>query len=151
MLQQGQGLLLETDYADGGAHNKKRTFLVINSSKSTVHILNVSSLRGKERKLGFKSNKRIRRYRPPFLKPSFVKLDALYILENDYRLEAFLLNHGIKLLSREFNEILYDFNKYKSDNKLLIKNISLKEIFDNNLSSRAQSAMTTTKNTQSNS
>ncbi|NFH04133.1 hypothetical protein FDG46_04260 [Clostridium botulinum] len=124
----GQGLLLEMDYADGERITKKRPFLVIEVSEKKIKVLNVSSSKNKEHKLGFKSNKRINKYNPPFLKPSFVKLDALYIIEKDSRLKHFLLNNGRKIFPLELENIIESFYNFKKNNTVLQKNTSIDEI-----------------------
>ncbi|MHB9909226.1 hypothetical protein CF073_10480 [Clostridium botulinum] len=124
----GQGLLLEMDYADGERITKKRPFLVIEVSEKKIKVLNVSSSKNKEHKLGFKSNKRINKYNPPFLKPSFVKLDALYIIEKDSRLKHFLLNNGRKIFPLELENIIESFYDFKKNNTVLQKNTSIDEI-----------------------
>ncbi|AJE10340.1 MULTISPECIES: hypothetical protein [Clostridium] len=128
MIKCGQGLLLEMDYADGERITKKRPFLVIEVSEKKIKVLNVSSSKNKEHKLGFKSNKRINKYNPPFLKPSFVKLDALYIIEKDSRLKHFLLNNGRKIFPLELENIIESFYDFKKNNTVLQKNTSIDEI-----------------------
>lgn len=54
-----------------------RPYLIVSASTERINVLNVSSIRGKERKLAFPTNERLRIFKPPFLKPSFVKLDSL--------------------------------------------------------------------------
>ncbi|WP_207635572.1 hypothetical protein [Clostridium botulinum] len=116
------------DYADGERITKKRPFLVIEVSEKKIKVLNVSSSKNKEHKLGFKSNKRINKYNPPFLKPSFVKLDALYIIEKDSRLKHFLLNNGRKIFPLELENIIESFYNFKKNNTVLQKNTSIDEI-----------------------
>lgn len=73
----GQGVLGCLAFRDGAIPDYARTYLVVSVSTDYIEVLNVSSIRGKERKLAFPTNERLRIYRPPFLKPSFVKLDSL--------------------------------------------------------------------------
>lgn len=73
----GQGILGRTTYPDGTEPAYDRTYLVISATADYIEILNVSSIQGKERKLAFPTNERIRRQYPPFIKPSFAKLDSL--------------------------------------------------------------------------
>ncbi len=74
---EGQGVLGKIAFKDGVSPQYDRTYLVVTVSTDYIEILNVSSIRGKERKLAFSTNERLRVYCPPFLKPSFVKLDSL--------------------------------------------------------------------------
>lgn len=73
----GQGVLGRIQFKDGQMPEYDRTYLVISTGIDYIEILNVSTIRGKERKLFFPFNERLRIYRPPFLHPSFVKLDSL--------------------------------------------------------------------------
>lgn len=56
--------------------------LVVTARRDYIEVLNVSSIRGKERKLAFPTNERLRIYNPPFVMPSFVKLDSLTRVES---------------------------------------------------------------------
>lgn len=76
-LIQGQGVLGKIRFVDGKYPAYDRTYLIVAVEKEYIEVLNVSSIRGKERKLAFPSNERLLLYNPPFLKPSFVKLDSL--------------------------------------------------------------------------
>ena len=74
---EGQGVLGRIKFVDGQIPSYDRTYLIIYVDKDYIEVLNVSSIRGKERKLAFPTNKRLNNYNPPFLIPSFVKLDSL--------------------------------------------------------------------------
>ena len=76
-FQEGQGILGRIRFTDGIMPEYDRTYLIVTVTDSYIEVLNVSSVRGKERKLAFSTNERLRVYNPPFLKPSFVKLDSL--------------------------------------------------------------------------
>lgn len=140
-MKSGQGILLEVDYADGGSHNKPRTFLITEVNDKNVYMLNISSIKGKEAKLGYKSNKKIDKFKPPFLKPSFVKLDALYIIEKNESLNHFLLAQGRSINLIQLKDIKQNFINYREKMKVFVKNISIKDILDTNLPSLAESAM----------
>lgn len=71
---EGQGILGKIRFVDGELPEYNRTYLIINVTSEYIEVLNVSSIRGKERKLAFSTNERLRSFKPPFLKPSFVKL-----------------------------------------------------------------------------
>lgn len=73
----GQGILGKVTFPDGEEPAYDRTYLVVNVAADYIEVLNVSSIRGKERKLAFPTNERINGFSPPFRKPSFVKLDSL--------------------------------------------------------------------------
>lgn len=81
----GQGILGRVAFPDGENPEYDRTYLVVGVNTSYIEVLNVSSIRGKERKLAFPTNERINNAYPPFNKPSFVKLDSLTrIPSSDY-------------------------------------------------------------------
>ncbi len=73
----GQGVLGRIQFKDGQMPEYDRTYLVILTGADYIELLNVSTIKGKERKLFFPFNERLKTYRPPFLYPSFVKLDFL--------------------------------------------------------------------------
>lgn len=102
---EGQGILGKIKFVDGTMPQYARTYLVINVRESYVEILNVSSIKGKERKLAFPTNKRIRMYNPPFLKPSFVKLDSLVRVNKSELVDIVLLNNGRTLDGNELKQI----------------------------------------------
>ena len=82
-FMEGQGILGRTKFKDGSFPTYDRTYLIVNVFDDYIEVLNVSSLKGKERKLAFPANKRIHLFNPPFLKPSFVKLDSLSRIYKD--------------------------------------------------------------------
>ena len=74
---EGQGILGKIRFVDGEFPAYDRTYLVVTVKTGYIEVLNVSSIRGKERKLAFPTNERLISYNPPFVMPSFVKLDSL--------------------------------------------------------------------------
>lgn len=74
---EGQGIFGSARFVDGQMPKYDRPYLIVSVSTEHINVLNVSSIRGKERKLAFPTNERLRIFKPPFLKPSFVKLDSL--------------------------------------------------------------------------
>ena len=78
---EGQGVLGKIRFVDGEMPQYDRTYLIVNVENDYIELLNVSSIKGKERKLAFPTNERLRVYNPPFVKPSFVKLDSLTRVE----------------------------------------------------------------------
>ncbi len=84
-FMEGQGILGKIRFVDGKLPAYNRTYLVIASNEDYIDVLNVSSMKGKERKLAFPTNERLRAYNPPFIMPSFVKLDSLTrVKSNDW-------------------------------------------------------------------
>lgn len=112
----GKGILLKLPYADGGVPNKLRTFIIIGSNGDTIEMLNVSTAKGKEKKMSFPSNELLKVYKPPFCRPSFVKLDGLYKIQYFQDLEYCILFNGHTLFKDELNRITDLFKKYKECN-----------------------------------
>ena len=102
---EGQGVLGRIRFVDGELPAYDRTYLVITANTDYIEVLNVSSIRGKERKLAFPSNERLRVYNPPFLKPSFVKLDSLTRVERNDWGNLQVLNFGRTLDAAELKRI----------------------------------------------
>ncbi len=69
---EGQGVLGRIRFLDGEFPAYDRTYLVVTAKENYIEVLNVSSIRGKERKLAFPTNERLRSYSLPFVMPSFV-------------------------------------------------------------------------------
>lgn len=132
MVSVGNGLLLKIDFADGGVCDSERTFLVINVDKENIHLLNISSVRGKERKLGFSSNKNIIRYKPPFMRPSFVKMDALYIIPNDEWADSKILCNSRCMHPLEVNDIIESYTNFRETNEINVKICTKSELFMKN-------------------
>lgn len=74
---EGHGILGKIQFKDGLMPLYDRTYLVVTVASDYIEVLNVSSIKGKERKLAYVTNERIKNYKPPFMLPSFVKLDSL--------------------------------------------------------------------------
>lgn len=128
MAKVGQGVLINLDFADGGKGSYKRPFLIIDKIDEKLHLINVSSLKGKERKLGIKSNKRIVKFNPPFLKPSFVKLDAVYIIPDDEFINKNIICNKRSIHPFELKEIIDKHNYYREKNEINIKEYLLEDI-----------------------
>lgn len=106
MLEVGQAILGRICYPDGSTPEYSRPYLIVFVSESKVGVLIVSSTKGKERKLIYKTNKRLKKYKPPFLKDSFVKLESLTYIKTSDALSMKLLYNGEKLDRDELKEIL---------------------------------------------
>lgn len=106
MFQVGQAVLGKIRFADGQMPQYKRTYLVINVKEDYIELLNVSSIKGKEHKLLYPTNLKITKYNPPFMKPSFVKLDSLVkVHQNEYDQLKVLCDSKL-LDEKELNGIL---------------------------------------------
>lgn len=102
---EGQGVLGKIRFVDGKFPEYDRTYLVVAVESDYIDVLNVSSIRGKERKLAFPTNERLITYNPPFKLPSFVKLDSLTRVKSaDWR-NLQVLNAGRTLDAKELARI----------------------------------------------
>ncbi len=101
----GQGVLGKIRFVDGEVPAYDRTYLVVTAEPDYIEVLNVSSIKGKERKLAFPTNERLRTYNPPFVVPSFVKLDSLTRVESADWGNLQILNSGRTLDGNELARI----------------------------------------------
>jgi len=102
---EGQGILGKIRFVDGEFPAYDRTYLVVTAEADYIEVLNVSSIKGKERKLAFPTNERLRSYNPPFVMPSFVKLDSLTRVESADWSNLQVLNAGRTLDRAELERI----------------------------------------------
>lgn len=102
----GQGVLGRVRFKDGELPDYDRTYLVVLVASDYIEILNVSSIKGKARKLAFPTNERLRSFCPPFLMPSFVKLDSLTRVPRAEWGGLQILNGGRTLDENELNRII---------------------------------------------
>ena len=102
---EGQGLLGRIRFRDGAMPEYDRPYLVVSVSDTYIEILNVSSIRGKEKKLLYPTNFALVHYNPPFLKPSFVKLDSLTRINKSECSRLRLLCGGARLNNDDLNEV----------------------------------------------
>lgn len=102
---EGQGILGKIRFVDGEFPAYDRTYLVVTAETDYIEVLNVSSIKGKERKLAFPTNERLRSYNPPFVMPSFVKLDSLIRVESSDWSNLQILNAGRTLDRAELERI----------------------------------------------
>ena len=63
-------------------------------------------IKGKERKLLFPSNEPLKKYKPPFMVPSFVKLDSLVRVQLSDCANLQILHRGQKLDAGELRRII---------------------------------------------
>lgn len=128
----GQALLVKATFADGGTCYSPRPFLVIENDGSKVTALNISSIAGKENKLGRPSNKKILLYKPPFDKPSMIKLDSCYEFETCHELNGYVLASGKSLASSSLTTIQKWFSEYKASHTVVNAYISKSELVAKN-------------------
>lgn len=102
---EGQGVLGRIRFKDGAYPSYDRTYLIVSVCYDYIEVLNVSSTHGKEWKLAFSTNVRLRSHWPPFSKDSFVKLDSLTrVYKKDYS-SLRTLAQGRPLDRNELNRI----------------------------------------------
>ena len=108
--------------------------LIINKDNrnNILEMINVSSLKGKEKRLIYDSNIEIHNYYPLPV-PSFAKLKTLYKIENIKELKQCIYFNGLKLNEKELNFIKTEREKYikKHKDSNIIK-FSNKEFINNN-------------------
>jgi hypothetical protein len=102
---EGQGIFGKVAFVDGTEPSYDRPYLIVGVYEEYIEVLNVSSIRGKEKKLAFPTNERLRVFRPPFIKPSFVKLDSLTKVPKSDWPKLTLLDNGNTLDATELNRI----------------------------------------------
>lgn len=102
---EGQGVLGKIRFVDGVFPAYDRTYLVIKVETNYIEVLNVSSIRGKAHKLAYPTNERLRSYNPPFVMPSFVKLDSLTRVDSSDWGNLQILNSGRTLDAAELARI----------------------------------------------
>lgn len=90
----GQGVLGKAKFVDGVTPGYRRPYLVVDVQDDGVSILNVSTTQDKEHKLLMETNLAIDNYNPPFIKPSFVKLDSKVFVSNEELSNFRLLKAG---------------------------------------------------------
>lgn len=116
MIEKGHILNFNPPKLDGDFVSDKRRYMVITDDNEELEMINISSLKGKERKLMFPGN--IKLYnREPFLAPSFAKIDTIYKIEYFPELEEFISFGGEKLNEEDFKTILLEKDKYISKTK----------------------------------
>jgi hypothetical protein len=129
----GHALLLQIPYfADGEPGQYSRPFLVIGANQDLVQLFNVSSISGKEARLVFFENKIIKNFDPPFQKPSFVKLNAVYQIERFSNLEKSIMCGGRTLDRKEMSDIIVAGKTYSKNNRIKRINFTKEDILSLN-------------------
>ena len=100
-------------FVDGIMPAYDRPYLVVGVYDDHIDVLNVSSIKGKEHKLLFPSNREIVHYSPPFSVPSFVKLDSLVSVPIESCDGLKILNNGNTIDAAELDEICKALEEYQ--------------------------------------
>ena len=127
----GNGIFIRGCYEDG-SDNYERPYLVIENNGTLIKALNVSSLKGKEHKLSFPSNKIINKYKPPFVIPSFVKLDVLYEIELFSELSFAVVDNGSLMEPTTLQIIQSQFAEFANKKSVLTIRFSKDELLAKN-------------------
>lgn len=122
-----QGLLLRLPFADNGVLSGKRTFLLIEEEEDNIKLLNVSSLIDKEERLIYASNEEIVKFNPPFRVKSFVKFDALYIIEKCSELNGCIFKSG-SLDPGEFDRLMVLYKDYLNHKEIITSQTTANEL-----------------------
>lgn len=134
-IEKWQFLYFVPPELDGDSNvTKKRYMLILNiDNNNTVEMINVSSIKGKEKKLFFDSNVIIKSY-APLPVPSFAKLDVVYTVNNFDNLKKYVAFNGAKISKQQFANIKFERYKYikKSRNKTKVINYSQESITELN-------------------
>jgi len=111
----GQGILLQGNTFKGGTcDNGTHPYLIVGVSNTHIDILVLSSSANKLHKQAYASNYTLRNFNPPFIKPSFVKLDSLQQLklEELNALKVRICAKGQVLNQTELNYILNNYKQF---------------------------------------
>lgn len=105
ILKEGQAISAKLLFKNGTIARYYRPYLITKVYQNNdVDLIDVSSIEGKEHKLLFPTNHELSIHNPPFLKPSFVKLDSLRKIDSGV-ISYKLLHSGELLNSDDLNEI----------------------------------------------
>ncbi|MGG0718654.1 hypothetical protein ABE096_13815 [Robertmurraya massiliosenegalensis] len=109
----GHVLALKLPFVNGAPCFSKRPFLVIEKQGNILNLLNVSSTKGKEKKLLYPSNEPIKEYDPPLDQPSFLKMDELYTIDYFENLHKSIYKRRAPINTLEFERLISEYMKYK--------------------------------------
>lgn len=100
-------------FPDGNGSQNARPYPIVKITESDLYILNVSSIgsRPKFVKSVRYENHSIRTYNPPFVRPSFVKMDSLICVSAEFAKKWRLLAGGKCLNDEDLSEILAEMGK----------------------------------------
>lgn len=119
-IHPGQGVAVILPwFADGATGGYKRTLLVISIDTvlNQFSLLNVSTIKDKEHKLQLPSNEPLKTYKPPFNRPSFVKLDVVYTIDYFLDFNKAIFKSGA-LPPSELTRIVTLYNQYSQNHKV---------------------------------
>lgn len=117
-IKLGHVLALNLPFANGAPCKYKRPFLVIDKNSSTLDLLNIASVKGKERKLLFPSNELIKVFNPPLDQPSFIQKDELYTISRFYDLNKSIYKRRPPLHHKELERLIEAYMVYQAKNRV---------------------------------
>ena len=106
MVAVGQGVLGKITFLNGSEPKSNRPYLVIETTSEGCYVVDVSSTKGKERKLLMDTNHHLEQYDPPFILDSFVKLDSKKFISNEEISKLRILKGGACLNQKDLEVIL---------------------------------------------
>lgn len=127
-ILEGQFLSFIPPKLAGGESGTKNRYMLVTKNDVTnnkIEMINVSSIKGKEHKLIYDSNIIINNYFP-LPKPSFAKLDTIYLLDNFEDLNRYIAFKGERISENELINIINQRIEYISK-KGKCKNINIEE------------------------
>lgn len=120
-MEIGQVLNFIPPELDGDLNSelKRRYMLIIDNDieKNIIKLLNISKIKGKERKMVYDSNLPMKEDYYPFTQPSFVKLKTTYEIENFGELSNYISYKGEKVTKQQFEAIIQEKQKYSDKHK----------------------------------
>jgi hypothetical protein len=114
ILEVGQAVALRIPYPDGVNAEYARPYLIVKVTTINVSLLAASSLRGKEDKLLYNTNYALKQHFPPFLKPTFIKLDSLQEVAIETISQTKICANGQKLNQNDLQHILQSIGLIES-------------------------------------
>ena len=115
MFIQGQCIIGCVPFKDGTPSLYRRPYLVvhIDDERQEVHILNISSIAGKEHKLNFPSNIPLNHSMPPLTQASFVKVDSCQQISFQLAQSFKLMSGGELMQADDLAAVLEAYEMYK--------------------------------------
>lgn len=86
--------------------------MYVDDEKKELHLLNISSVLGKEHKLNFPTNIPINHSMPPLTQASFVKIDSCQKINFHLAQDFTLMSNGALMQAEDLNAILEAYEKY---------------------------------------
>ena len=117
MLSQGQCIVGCVPFKDGTASLYRRPYLVVyvDAGRQELHILNISSVAGKEHKLKFPTNIQLKHSMPPLTQASFVKIDSCQKISFQAAEKFKLMANGTLMHRDDLVAVMAAYNEYANN------------------------------------